>query len=254
MSVSLTDAPEFDGGAMIAQYEVSMFNPDGSSRIAYVGRDKECLVASLLPGRSYSFQVRASNRVGVMLPFFIINIVGLLFLETNNVVVVQFGPWSELFETLSGASVPEAPAELMLNGRSSHSVIVGWNEPPNNGASITEFRLEMSTGDKKSSPLMSNTQMNVANEGSEENLPFTSIYCGLGLIFEVKGLLPVTSYYFRIQVYILGHFLNSKTAQVYIWTVLGCQQRWCWRLFSGQFLYHISVLAIRRIWIAMCQN
>ena len=50
---------------MITQFEVSMVNPDGSTRTAYIGRDKECLVASLLPGRNYSFQVRAANRIGV---------------------------------------------------------------------------------------------------------------------------------------------------------------------------------------------
>ena len=50
---------------MVTQYEVNVTNPDGSSRIAYAGFEKECLVASLLPGRNYSFQVRAGNRIGV---------------------------------------------------------------------------------------------------------------------------------------------------------------------------------------------
>ncbi len=50
---------------MVTQYEVNLINPDGSTRIAFSGYETECLVASLLPGRTYSFQVRASNRIGV---------------------------------------------------------------------------------------------------------------------------------------------------------------------------------------------
>lgn len=50
---------------MVTQYEVNMINPDGSTRIAFSGYETECLVASLLPGRCYAFQVRASNRIGV---------------------------------------------------------------------------------------------------------------------------------------------------------------------------------------------
>lgn len=60
-----TERPEYDGGSMVTQYEVNMINPDGSSRIAFSGYETECLVASLLPGRIYAFQVRASNRIGV---------------------------------------------------------------------------------------------------------------------------------------------------------------------------------------------
>lgn len=59
------ERPEYDGGSMVTQYEVNMINPDGSTRIAFSGYETECLVASLLPGRCYAFQVRASNRIGV---------------------------------------------------------------------------------------------------------------------------------------------------------------------------------------------
>ena len=61
----LSERPEFDGGSTVTQYEMNVINPDGSTRIAYTGFDTECLVASLLPGRNYSFQVRASNKIGV---------------------------------------------------------------------------------------------------------------------------------------------------------------------------------------------
>ena len=48
-------------------FEVQVTNPDNSSRIVYRGRDLDCTVAGLLPGRPYLFQVRAFNRAGVRL-------------------------------------------------------------------------------------------------------------------------------------------------------------------------------------------
>ena len=63
------ECPEFNGGSAVTQYEVNLINPEGNSRIVYTGFDTECLVASLLPGRSYSFQVRANNKIGVTMEF-----------------------------------------------------------------------------------------------------------------------------------------------------------------------------------------
>lgn len=40
------------------RYEIDMTCPDNSTRGVYRGRDTECVVASLLPGRPYMFQVR----------------------------------------------------------------------------------------------------------------------------------------------------------------------------------------------------
>jgi len=49
----------------------------------------------------------------------------------------------------------------------------------NNGASITEYRLEWSR---------------------KENESFMQLYCGINNNFEAKGLTPVTHYFFRVQV------------------------------------------------------
>ncbi len=54
------------------------------------GRETECLVASLLPGRPYLFQVRAYNRAGV-------------------------GPWSSPLEVISG-TVPSRYLHTVLFG------------------------------------------------------------------------------------------------------------------------------------------
>lgn len=57
--------PDNTGGAAITQFEVMMTNPDNSSREVYRGSELTCVVAGLLPGRHYLFQVRASNKTGV---------------------------------------------------------------------------------------------------------------------------------------------------------------------------------------------
>lgn len=57
--------PDYDGGSPVIEFEVQIINPDNSSRVVYRGRDLDCVVAGLLPGRSYLFQVRAFNRAGV---------------------------------------------------------------------------------------------------------------------------------------------------------------------------------------------
>ena len=52
------DPPAYDGGAIITEYEIDMTAPDNMTRTVYKGRETECVVASLLPGRPYLFQVR----------------------------------------------------------------------------------------------------------------------------------------------------------------------------------------------------
>ena len=47
------------------EYEVLMTKPDNTTRNVYAGRDQECAVAGLLPGRPYLFQVRPTNKTGV---------------------------------------------------------------------------------------------------------------------------------------------------------------------------------------------
>ena len=54
----------------------------------------------------------------------------------------QAGPWSELLEVVSGAGAPDAPRSPQLTCRSPHSALVMWDEPFNNGATISEYRLE----------------------------------------------------------------------------------------------------------------
>ena len=43
--------PDSDGGAQVTSYDVQMTMPDNTTRDVYTGRDVECTVAGLLPGR-----------------------------------------------------------------------------------------------------------------------------------------------------------------------------------------------------------
>ncbi|KAL8559262.1 hypothetical protein ACOMHN_040386 [Nucella lapillus] len=146
--------PDYDGGSQVTQFAAQMISPDNTMRAAYKGHDLDCIVAGLLPGRPYLFQVRAFNRAGA-------------------------GPWSELLEVVSGAGAPESPRSPQLACRSPHSALVTWEEPFNNGATIAEYRLEW-------------TQTPDAHD-------FSQLYVGPNLSYEAKGLIPATTYTFRVQ-------------------------------------------------------
>jgi len=119
MSVHLVwQPPEYEGGANVTEYDVEMTSTDNVTRGVYRGRDCECVVASLAPGRIYLFQVRAHNRAGV-------------------------GPWSMALEVLSGAGPPSRPKEPRALAKSGTTASVSWEPPINNGAAITSYRLEL---------------------------------------------------------------------------------------------------------------
>jgi len=61
----MTEDPEYDGGSSVLEYLVTMKGDTCGSRDVYRGHDTQCTVASLLPGRLYSFQVKANNKAGV---------------------------------------------------------------------------------------------------------------------------------------------------------------------------------------------
>lgn len=145
--------PEYDGGASITEFAAQLISPDNTSREVYKGRDLDCIVAGLSPGRPYLFQVRAINRVGG-------------------------GPWSEPLEVVSGAGVPDPPKAPMVICRSPHSAMVNWEAPVNNGATITEYRVEWQ---------------------HKSDLDFMQLYLGPNLGHEVKGLTAASLYSFRVQ-------------------------------------------------------
>lgn len=146
--------PEYDGGSAVAEYEVDMTSPDNVTLQAYKGTETSCIVSGLLPGRPYLFQVRAYNRVGS-------------------------GPWSDPLEVVSGAGPPDAPRNLTVCCSSPHSCTALWEEPVNNGATITSYCLQWSTEDEDES--------------------FTELYVGPHQTYDVQGMSPATQYYFRVR-------------------------------------------------------
>ncbi|KAK7863661.1 hypothetical protein R5R35_006188 [Gryllus longicercus] len=146
--------PEYDGGAPIQEFEVMITSPDLTRQVVFKGNSVECAVTDLSPGQVYVFQVRAFNRAGA-------------------------GPWSEKSEIVSGAAPPNTPEAPVAQCRSAHSVLVQWEEPPNNGAIVTDYRLEMSS--------------------SEEEQDYNTVFHGLATSYEAKGLTPAMPYYFRVQ-------------------------------------------------------
>ena len=91
----------------------------------------------------------------------------------------QAGPWSDSLEVVSGAGVPDPPKLPTAHCKSPHSVMVVWEDPVNNGATITDYRLEWQ---------------------QRAEADFTQLYLGSALSFEVKGLTPATVYSFCVQV------------------------------------------------------
>lgn len=144
--------PANDGGSAVTEYIVQMVSPDNSTREVYRGRDTECVVAGLLPGRPYLFQVRCANKIGA-------------------------GPWSESLEVVSGPGVPDAPKLPTATCKSPHCIQVNWEKPVNNGATITDYRLEWQ---------------------HKEDADFTQLHVGPQRKFEAKNLTPATKYSFRV--------------------------------------------------------
>jgi len=198
----------------VNQYEVGCTTPDNQTQEAYRGKETECTINRLLPGRAYLFQIRAFNRIGA-------------------------GPWSDPLEVVSGAGSPDTPVAPKVTTKTSHMVLVSWAEPLNNGSAVTEYRVQMASPaptilPAASSPPPATTSPSSAVEspveegeeadshssasscsGSENQSAhqspaspiqprlsnsFSQVYLGNGLSCEVKGLQPASIYLFRVQV------------------------------------------------------
>ncbi|XP_048396206.1 fibronectin type-III domain-containing protein 3A isoform X2 [Stegostoma tigrinum] len=145
--------PPIIGGSPIIGYRLEMSASDLTEpKEVYQGPDTECTVSTLLPGKIYSFRLRAANKAG-------------------------YGPHSEKCEICTAAGCPDQCKVPQLVCKTATCVHVSWTTPAGNGADVTEYRLEW---------------------GVVEGV-MQICYCGPGLNFEVKGLLPATTYFCRVQ-------------------------------------------------------
>lgn len=121
------DAPDYNGGAPVLEYEVKLTGlPNYNDEIIYHGKDMYCICKNLLPGEEYIANVRGVNRIGA-------------------------GIWSESMKFNAGAAPPNAPEQLEIQVRSATHLIVAWQEPKSNGAPISEYRLESSLTNESNS-------------------------------------------------------------------------------------------------------
>lgn len=110
------------------------------------------------------------------------------FLQICNILLViciyynfciQAGAWSEPLEVRSGNAPPDAPGAPQCTPRPGQVMGCVWSEPRNNGAPITDYRLEMGHG---STPT------------------FTTVYQGVQPSCDVKSIPPASLCLFRVQV------------------------------------------------------
>ncbi|KAL6115823.1 fndc3a [Pungitius sinensis] len=110
--------PNVDGGSLVSCYSVEVSGPQSEeSREVHQGPELDCSVGGLMPGKTYSFRLKAANKAG-------------------------FGPLSERCEVTTAPGAPEQCKAPSTTCKSPSCVIVSWEAPPCNGAPVTEFRLE----------------------------------------------------------------------------------------------------------------
>ncbi|XP_022918886.1 fibronectin type-III domain-containing protein 3A isoform X3 [Onthophagus taurus] len=171
--------PDYYGGAPILEYEVFTINSDSSPNLVCKTKECEIVVTDLRPGTEYTFSVRAVNRVGP-------------------------GPFSEYTNICSGAAPPNWPENVVVISESPKHVIVSWSEPRDNGATIKEYKLEMSPGLSKSPMQSCSSESKESLTGRDlRNIPnddqFQMVYQGPALSSDIKNLTPSTIYFFRVQ-------------------------------------------------------
>uniref|UniRef100_A0AAY5EDU2 Fibronectin type-III domain-containing protein n=1 Tax=Electrophorus electricus TaxID=8005 RepID=A0AAY5EDU2_ELEEL len=145
--------PQVDGGSAVCGYSVEVLCPHTEdSRDVSQGCELSCTISSLLPGRTYSFRLRAANKAG-------------------------YGPFSERTELTTAPGPPDPCRAPNIVCKSPSCAVVSWETPLCNGAPVTEFRLEWG-----------------AAEGTMQ-----VCYSGAIANYELKGLVPASNYYCRVQ-------------------------------------------------------
>ncbi|XP_068123361.1 fibronectin type-III domain-containing protein 3A isoform X1 [Hyperolius riggenbachi] len=144
--------PVVDGGSPVTCYSLEMCTCEGDQREVYQGSELEHTVCGLLPGKVYSYRIRAANKAG-------------------------FGPFSEKCEVTTAPGPPDQCRPPQITCKSATCAFIHWEAPHNNGAEITEYRVEWG--------------------GMEGCMQIC--YCGPGFTCEMKGLSPAIVYYCRVQ-------------------------------------------------------
>ncbi|KAM4696721.1 fibronectin type-III domain-containing protein 3A-like [Rhinophrynus dorsalis] len=110
--------PPSDGGSAVTCYTVEMAKSEQEDwGEVYQGPELECTVSKLLPGQTYCFWIKATNKAGC-------------------------GPYSSKSEFCTAPGPPERCKMPLLICKSANCVLASWEIPLCNGTDITEYRLE----------------------------------------------------------------------------------------------------------------
>ncbi|KAM9321018.1 fibronectin type-III domain-containing protein 3A [Gastrophryne carolinensis] len=109
--------PLVDGGSPVTCYSLEMSSCEGDQREVYQGSELEHIVCGLLPGKAYSFRIRAANKAG-------------------------FGPFSEKCDITTAPGPPDQCRPPQITCKSATCALIFWEAPNNNGADILEYRVE----------------------------------------------------------------------------------------------------------------
>lgn len=146
------DKPDYNGGALVTEFEVELENastPHTRTSI-YKGKETFCVCKELQPGEAYHAYVRSINRIGS-------------------------GMWSMAYTFTTAAAAPFMPDKPNIIVRSPTLLYISWNEPQTNGAPITEYRLECALNDQDECYNISYQGVQTFAEVRNLN-PFTTYY------------------------------------------------------------------------------
>lgn len=160
----------YDGGAVLTAYSLqwNCGKPDLDFEEVYNGLQRQYKLSHKLPPMTpCKFRLKASNENG-------------------------WSDFSPVLECMTSASLPDAPNAPQLVKATSTSLSLKWTEPKDNGAPITEYRLEM------------NDELS--------GYGFKPVYCDDGFEHTCTDLLRDTAFKFRLSAKNINGF--SKHSQV----------------------------------------